>query len=115
MTFNENLLLNKKIHKEKKIFFTNGKSVTSTYIGDFTEYINNNKIFLNDVFLIPNFNINLTSICQLIKQRYKVIFNSNNNNPSVTIYDPKGKRITNTEANSYINTFKICISKRKIK
>jgi len=113
MTFNENLLSNKRIHKEKTFFFKK-KSLTSTHIGDFTRYINNNKILLNDVLLISNFNKNLISLCQLIKQKYKVIFNSSNNNPSVTIYDPKGKRITNTEANSYSNTFRIWISRNKI-
>ena len=113
MTYISSILINKRPHKEK-IRFANGEEVTSTHIGDFIGYINNNEIKLLNVLLIPGFKKNLISISQLIEQRYKIIFNSNNKIPCTNIYNPIGERILTINVCGDTNTFKIWISNHKI-
>ena len=112
ITYHPNILNNLKPHKET-IYFADGEKVTSTHSGDVIGYINNNEIKLFNVLLVPDFRKNLISICQLIENGYKTIFNSYNKRPTVTIYDATGKRIFNTLACNYTNTFKVWIQKCK--
>ena len=113
ITYHGNLLKNKIPHKEE-IFFANGQKVISTHKGDMEGYYNNTKFTLNDVLLIPSFNKNLISVCQLTKQNYKVIFNSYNNTSTVTIYDKNNNKILSNPACPNSNIFKIWIFNNKI-
>jgi len=46
-------LIEKKKKHEETIYFANGKHLSSTYIGDIKGFVNNNKITLHNVLLIP--------------------------------------------------------------
>jgi len=105
-------LFNIKICNEK-IFLANKQSIHSTFIGTFKGYINDYEIIINDVYFSPNIDKNLLSIGKLIKQNYKLIFNSNQNKPYVSIYDKYQNKIIDIFSNSS-NTFKIWISTQPI-
>ena len=113
ITNHANSLINKK-HHEETIMFANGKKIKSTCIGDFVGYINDHKIILKNVLLVPAFKRNLISVSKLIEQNFRVIFHSKYDFPHVSIYNQNGDRIITISVNENTNTFKLIISKYKI-
>jgi len=78
-------------------------------IGDLTGYVNNHKITINNVYFSPEFNNNLISISNLIKQGFKIVFNTSSNKPCAILYNQDSQRIISIPSNNS-NTFKIWIS-----
>jgi len=97
----------------KRIYFANGESVKSKYIGTYKGYINDNKINLKNVLYVPVFKKNLISIDCLSDQYYKTIFQKLNNKNNVSIYNKKNNKVCSTSANSS-KTYIIWTSKNKI-
>eukprot|EP00833_Pecoramyces_ruminatium_P005940 jgi/Orpsp1_1/1179972/evm.model.c7180000071638.1 len=77
------------------IILPNGQSIKSHNKGDFTGYLNNNKITLSNVYFIPCINKNIISVSQLIKQGYKIVFLNSNNHSYATVYDQHGNKLSN--------------------
>ena len=112
ITNSPNLLTNIKPCNEK-ISLPNGKFVLSNFRGNFTGYINSNKIVLNDVYVVPSITKNIISVTQLIKQYYKIIFLNHKNKIYATIYDQYGNRITNAYSNEQ-NIYNLWISNKEL-
>jgi len=112
MTYNKNILRNLKKFN-LTIYFANGDSVKSEYIGQYIGYINSNKIILNDVLYIPSFKRNLLSIDHLVDQKYKIIFNKYNDKKYVSIYDAYNNKVCSASANKN-KTYKICTTLKYI-
>ncbi|KAG4097219.1 hypothetical protein H8356DRAFT_1395085 [Neocallimastix lanati (nom. inval.)] len=90
----------------EKIFFVNNQSIIINKVGTFIGYINEYEFTIEDVYYSPLININLISIGNLIKQNYKILFNTNHNKSYVTIYDKYQNKIANIISNTN-NTFNI--------
>ena len=72
---------------DEKIALPNGKLISSTFRGQFTGFINDNKISLKNVYYVPDITKNIISVTQLIKQHCKIIFLNHNNKMYCTIYN----------------------------
>ena len=113
ITYQLDSLTNILPHKES-ISFANGDKMFSEYIGNYVGYINNTKIILKNILYIPEFKKNIISISKLIEQKYKLIFNNNNDKPQLTLYSPEQKRIISVNANQINNTFQIWTTSKLI-
>jgi len=112
ITGNLNLLIDiKKCNEE--INLANGQIITAVHKGKFKGYVNNNEIILNEVYYSPAINKNLISICKLLKENYKIVFNNSNNKSYAIIYNSNDKKIVNINATKN-NTFKIWFSNNRI-
>jgi len=96
----------------REIYFANGESVKSKFIGTYNGYINDNKITLKNVLFVPVFKKNLISIDCLSDQNYKTVFQKINNKNNVSIYK-KNNKICSTSANNS-KTYILWTSKNKI-
>ena len=97
----------------EKIFFANNQSIIINKVGTFIGYINEYEFTIEDVYYSPLINKNLISIGNLIKQNYKILFNTNHNKSYVTIYDKYQNKIANIISNAN-NTFNIWLSTQRI-
>jgi len=93
----------------ENIILPNGKMVLANYRGDFTGYINSNKLTLRNVYYVPTITKNIISINKLTMENYKIIFFNHNNESYASIYDKHKNRITNIKSNKQ-NIFTIWIS-----
>jgi len=113
ITYQLNSLSNTAPHKEQ-ISFANGDKMYSKFIGDYTGFINNIKITLNNVLYVPNFKRNIISISKLTEQNYKFIFNNKDNIPQLIMYSPLQKKIATINAGETTSTFQIWTTKNPI-
>ena len=97
----------------EKIILANGETVTVNQIGDFFGHINNNRIYLKNVYYAPSIKKNLISINSLTRENHKVIFNNFHGIPIAILYDTHGDKIVTTKSNN-TNTFMIYITKETI-
>ena len=112
ITNNLNLLTNIRSCHER-IYLANNESFIVNYIGTYDGFINDFKITINDVYYSKRVDKNLLSVCKLIQQNYKILFNNSYNKPSVIIYNHAGNRIISINSNNS-NTFKLWTSNNKI-
>jgi len=103
-----NILKNIKKNNER-IYLANNQYITTKFIGDLTGYVNNHKITINNVYYSPEINNNLISISNLIKQGFKIVFNTSSNKPCAILYNQDSQRIISIPSNNS-NTFKIWMS-----
>jgi len=99
---------------DEKIALPNGKLISSTFRGQFTGFINDNKISLKNVYYVPDITKNIISVTQLIKQHCKIIFLNHNNKMYCTIYNQHGNRIVNIYPNNQ-NIFNIWMTSKVLK
>ena len=75
MSFNGALFISKTVHREKATQ-ADGNSLYSTHKGDILLNIQNQKVKLHNVLLIPNLSVNLISVTKLVNDGKKVTFNN---------------------------------------
>ncbi|KAG4081608.1 hypothetical protein H8356DRAFT_1329362 [Neocallimastix lanati (nom. inval.)] len=77
----------------ERIYLANNESFIVNYIRTYDGFINDFKITINDVYYSKRVDKNLLSVCKLIQQNYKILFNNSYNKPYAIIYNHAGDRI----------------------